>query len=207
MRRSWRSTLVALGALAIVSPALAQPKPAASKTAPPKAAPAPDSGNADLAFGAFQRGFYLTALAEASKRAQQNDPRAMTLLGEIYAQGLGVGRDDAKAAQWYKQAATLGDRDAMFALAMFNFEGRAGSRNREEAARLLASAPSSATLPPTTISACSICRASSSRRISNAPPNCSPPPPKPAIRKRSTRSPRCTKKAAACLRTPARPCA
>ena len=99
-----------------------------------------DNGKADLAYGAFQRGYYLTALAEATKRAQQNDPAAMTLLGEIYAQGLGVGRDDAKAAQWYKLAAAHGDRDAMFALAMFNLEGRAGPRNPDEAARLLAAA-------------------------------------------------------------------
>ena len=64
----------------------------------------------------------------------------MTLLGELYAQGLGVGRDDSKAAQWYKLAAANGDRDAMFALAMFNFQGRAGARNPEEAARLLEAA-------------------------------------------------------------------
>ena len=95
--------------------------------------PQPIPGNADVAYGAFQRGFYLTALAEATKRAQQNDPPAMTLLGELYAQGLGVGRDDSKAAQWYKLAAAHGDRDAMFALAMFNFEGRAGPRNRKKA--------------------------------------------------------------------------
>ena len=61
----------------------------------------------------------------------------MTLLGEIYAQGLGVARDDAKAAQWYKLAAGHGDAHAMFALAMFNFEGRAGARNPEEGAKLL----------------------------------------------------------------------
>ena len=64
----------------------------------------------------------------------------MTLLGEIYAQGLGVGRDDAKAAQWYKLAVAKGDRDAMFALAMFNFQGRAATRDLNEAARLLESA-------------------------------------------------------------------
>ena len=96
--------------------------------------------NIDIAYGAYQRGYYITAFNEASKRAQQNDPAAMTLLGEIYAQGLGVGRDDAKAAQWYKLAAAKGDRDAMFALAMFNFQGRAGARDLNEAARLLESA-------------------------------------------------------------------
>src|SRR6185437_78183 len=91
----------------------------------------------DVAYGAFQRGHYLTAFNEATKRAQQNDPAAMTLLGELYAQGLGVGRDDLKAAQWYKLAAAKGDRDAIFALAIFSFQGRAGPRNIDDAARLL----------------------------------------------------------------------
>ena len=129
MRRAAR-LIVALSVMVLAAPALAQPKrpPAAAK---PAAAAAEDD-NADIAFGAYQRGFFMTALAEATKRAQKNDPRAMTLLGELYAQGLGVGRDDVKAVQWYKQAAALGDRDAMFALAMFNFEGRGESRNREK---------------------------------------------------------------------------
>ncbi len=47
----------------------------------------------------------------------------MTLLGEIYANGFGVARDDVKAADWYKQAADRGDREAMFALAMFRLSG------------------------------------------------------------------------------------
>jgi TPR repeat protein len=133
--------LGALAALALSITAMAQPAPNTPPApAAPNAAPIPDKSAADLAYGAFQRGQYLTALAEATTRAQQNDPAAMTLLGEIYAQGLGVGRDDSKAAQWYKMAAANGDRDAMFALAMFAFEGRAGVRNPDEGARLLAGA-------------------------------------------------------------------
>src|SRR5579885_3442561 len=86
------------------------------------------------------RGYYLTALREATKRAQQNDPAAMTLLGEIYSQGLGVPRDDNKAAQWYKLAASRGDAHALFALAMFAFQGRACAPNPEEGTRLLTEA-------------------------------------------------------------------
>src|SRR5262249_60780249 len=80
--------------------------------APTVAAPA-SQPSTDIAYGAFQRGYYITAFNEASKRAQQNDPTAMTLLGEIYAQGLGGGRDDAKATQWYKRAAAGAARDPM----------------------------------------------------------------------------------------------
>jgi TPR repeat protein len=131
--------LAALAAFTLAAPIPAQPAKKSSPPPPPTAAKT-DNGNVDLAYGAFQRGQYLTALDEASKRAQQNDPAAMTLLGELYAQGLGVGRDDSKAAQWYKLAASKGNRDAMFALAMFNLQGRAGPRDRDGAARLLTEA-------------------------------------------------------------------
>ena len=140
--------LVALGtvvAFATVASALAQvrvkmpsPRPPSAPQAPAMSEPA--DPNLDLAYGAYQRGLYLTALADASKRAQRGDAVAMTLLGELYAQGLGVGQDDAKAAQWYSAAAAGGDRDAMFALAMFNLAGRGGPRNEQEGARLLSEA-------------------------------------------------------------------
>src|SRR6516225_4231503 len=108
-------------------------KPAA---APAQAAPvqqnsdaAPSAQQPDLAFGAFQRGYFLTAFAIATKRAvDDNDIKAMTLLGELYADGLGVAQDDKKAAEWYKFAASRGDSNAMFALAMFSLNGRAGPR-------------------------------------------------------------------------------
>jgi TPR repeat protein len=124
-------------ALVCVTPALAQRATPLPPHPPHGSAATAAAETGDPAYGAFQRGFFLTAFNEASKRAQQNDPRAMTLLGELYAQGLGVGRDDSKAAQWYKLAAGQGDRDAMFALAMFNIGGRAGPRNMDEAVRLL----------------------------------------------------------------------
>ncbi len=79
--------------------------------------------NADAAYGAYQRGYFLTAFFEATKRAETGDVKSMTLLGELYAQGLGVGNNDQKAIEWYRLAAARGDRDAMFALAMFNIGG------------------------------------------------------------------------------------
>jgi len=113
---------------------------ATSKGQPKEAAPAvPDDPNVDLAYGAFQRGAYGEAFRIASKRAQeQSDPKAMTLLGELYANGLGVSRNDAKALDWYKQAADRGDREATFALAMMRIGGRGAPANREEGAKLLA---------------------------------------------------------------------
>ena len=119
--------MLAIGAPAVFFPVVA---------ARAQAAPAEQG---DAAYGAYQRGHFLTAFAEATKRAQ-SDPKAMTLLGELYANGLGVGRDDGTAARWYQLAATRGDRDAVFALAMFKFQGRAGPRDRDQAAKLLAQA-------------------------------------------------------------------
>ena len=90
----------------------------------------------------IQRGYYLTAFNEATKRVdEKQDPKAMTLLAELYANGFGVKQDDAKAAEWYRLAADRGDREAMFALAMFRH--RRTRRRRKAATRprkLLASA-------------------------------------------------------------------
>ena len=95
----------------------------------------------DMAYGAFQRGFYMTAFAIATRRASENtDVKAMTLLGELYANGLGIGRDDNKAAEWYRLAADRGDREAMFALGLFHLTGRTGKVNREQGAKLFAAA-------------------------------------------------------------------
>ena len=58
------------------------------------------------------------------------------MLGELYANALGVKRDYAKAADWYKRAADAGDREAMFALAMMRLAGRGGPANREEAVEI-----------------------------------------------------------------------
>src|SRR5262249_10825998 len=116
-------------------------KPPASKPAPQGPQPARGGREPDLAYGAYQRGYFLTAFAEATRRVdEKGDPRAMTLLGELYSNGLGVPLDEVKAAKWYRLAADRGDRDAMFALAIFHISRRGGLHDRAEAARLLASA-------------------------------------------------------------------
>jgi TPR repeat protein len=112
-----------------------------TETQPVTAAAAPATGpEPDLAYGAYQRGYYLSAFNTAMLREKLGDTKAMTLLGELYSNGFGVTQDDNKAAEWYRIAAERGDREAMFALAMFRMSGRGGGQNREEAARLFASA-------------------------------------------------------------------
>jgi TPR repeat protein len=80
----------------------------------------------DLAYGAYQRGLYISALREASARLERNreDAAAMTLLGELYNQGLGVAADPGKAADWYLLAAERGDAHALSALGLMALEGR-----------------------------------------------------------------------------------
>jgi uncharacterized protein len=115
-------------------------KPVAPQT--PALAPPPLGGPpADPGFAAFQRGYYLTAFSLATKRAMENDdPKSMTLLGELYANGLGVPEDIAKASKWYELAAARGDPNAMFALAIFSIKGQGVPRDRDKSAKWLAAA-------------------------------------------------------------------
>ena len=77
----------------------------------------------DSAFGAFQRGLYITALNIGLPRAREGDPAAMTLVAEIYARGLGVPRDPNAAAEWYGKAAALGVPEAQFQYALILLDG------------------------------------------------------------------------------------
>src|SRR4029079_15305129 len=109
--------------------------PSASST--PATATPPVDPKVDLVYGAYQRGLYKTSFELATKRVQENgDPKAMTMLGELYANALGIKRDYAKAAEWYKRAAEAGDREGMFALALLRLSGRGGgAASREEGAK------------------------------------------------------------------------
>jgi uncharacterized protein len=89
------------------------------------ASPAP-AAQPDLAYGAYQRGHYIAALREATARLERNpeDAAAMTLLGELYNQGLGVASDPAKAMDWYRLAAQRGDPHALLSMALMALDGR-----------------------------------------------------------------------------------
>jgi len=69
----------------------ASPKPTPTPAATVIPAPPTDNSNADLVFGAYQRGQYKTAFDLATVRAQAGDPKAMTMLGELYENGMGIG--------------------------------------------------------------------------------------------------------------------
>jgi TPR repeat protein len=102
-------------------------------------ASAASAAEPDLAYGAYQRGLYLTAVREATARLETNakDAAAMTLLGEIYNQGLGVPMDPAKAAEWYRLAARQGESHAMASLGLMALDGRGVPKNAEEGRKWL----------------------------------------------------------------------
>ena len=94
-------------------------------------------GPGDLAYGAFQRGYYLTALALAKPRAKLGDPASQTLVAEIYARGLGVPRDMKEATFWYRAAAESGDVAGQLKYALLLLEGRFVDRDRAGARELM----------------------------------------------------------------------
>jgi TPR repeat protein len=104
----------------------------------PPAAPATTSYVPDLAYGAYQRGYYVTAFREAMARVKANeqDAPAMTLIGQLYSEGLTVKRDPTEAARWFKLASDRGDRQATFQLAVAAFEGSGIAKDKAYAKQL-----------------------------------------------------------------------
>ena len=101
----------------------------------------PDAGKqGDAAYGAFQRGYYLTALKLALPRAESGDPAAQTLIAELYWRGLGVGRDLKEGARWYAFAAQAGSREAQFSYGNILLRGKVVPQNKEKGEEFLAKA-------------------------------------------------------------------
>ncbi len=92
---------------------------------------------ADLAYGAYQRGFYLSAFNLALPRAEKGDAAAQTLIAEMYYYGQGVGLDRKKAAVWYRFAADAGNREAQFAYANLLAKGRAVKLDKKAARKYM----------------------------------------------------------------------
>lgn len=100
---------------------------------PPLPEEKPYEGPIDEAFGAYQRGLYVTALAIALPRAEAGDAAAQTLVAEMMTKGLGIRRDAKTAAFWYGQAAERGDPAAMFRYALLLMTGRHVERDKAKA--------------------------------------------------------------------------
>lgn len=92
---------------------------------------------ADEAFGAYQRGLYLTAFNLAKPQAEKGDAASQTLIAEIYARGLGVPADQKKAAEWYAKAANQGVTEAQFRYAALLLQGKYVAKNPVKAEELM----------------------------------------------------------------------
>lgn len=95
-----------------------------------------DLVKADPAYGAYQRGHFLTAFALALDKAETGDATSQTLLGELLARGLGVKQDYGEAAEWYRLAAEQGDSEAAYALARLYLDGLGVAKDPAKAADL-----------------------------------------------------------------------
>jgi TPR repeat protein len=94
----------------------------------------------DQAYGAFQRGLYITAYNLALPRAEGGDPAAQTLLAEILSRGLGRPRNIAEAARWYALAAEQGIPEAQFQYALMLIDGTYVKKDAKEAYALMQAA-------------------------------------------------------------------
>jgi TPR repeat protein len=94
----------------------------------------------DEAYGAFQRGLYITAYNLALPRAESGNPAAQTLVAEILARGLGRRSDPAAAARWYQAAAEQGIPEAQFQYALMLLDGRFVAKDEKGAFALMEAA-------------------------------------------------------------------
>jgi TPR repeat protein len=95
------------------------------------------AGKTDDAYGAFQRGLYLTAMSLALPKAQLGDAAAQTLVAELFDSGLGVRRSKSNAAFWYEQAARAGDPNAQFKYALMLMNGAQMKRDGKLADQMM----------------------------------------------------------------------
>ncbi|WP_224703496.1 tetratricopeptide repeat protein [Devosia aquimaris] len=148
-----RRTALALFPLLLVTPTWAQETPAPTSTSDTEPAEVISDQifgprvPTDDAFGAFQRGYFLTALELALPRAEKGEASAQTLIAELYAKGLGVVQNDQRAAGWYQLASNNGDMLATFELALMYEEGTGVPKNRARAAALFSQAADAGYMP------------------------------------------------------------
>jgi TPR repeat protein len=94
----------------------------------------------DAAYGAYQRGLYVTAYNLALPRAKNGDSAAQTLVAEILSRGLGVARNPLEAAKWYSLAAEQGVPEAQFQYALMLLDGAYVKKDANGAYALLEAA-------------------------------------------------------------------
>lgn len=115
------------------SPTMQSAKTVAATPAPTPA-PAPKAATtAPNCLDAYSDRNWAAALLACTREANAGNQPAQRNLATIYDQGLGVNKDAAQAAIWYRKAADAGNRDATFQLAMMYENGRGVQQDQKQA--------------------------------------------------------------------------
>ena len=69
------------------------------------------------------------------ERAEMGDAEAQYNLGDTYANGIGVTKDDEEAVKWYRKAAEQGHAEAQFSLGLMYAFGEGVAKDLEEAVK------------------------------------------------------------------------
>jgi len=85
------------------------------------------------AIEAYGRKDYGTVLQHCREAARAGDAICQTMLGMLYAEGLGVSRDPAEAARWFRPAAEHGDAYAAIGLGKAYEQGSGVRKDLDEA--------------------------------------------------------------------------
>jgi uncharacterized protein len=89
----------------------------------------------DIAWAAYSRGDYATALSLWRSLADQGDASAQSSLGFMYGNGVGVPENDVEAVKWYRQAADQGFLGGQYNLGVMYAKGEGVPENDAEAVR------------------------------------------------------------------------
>jgi len=116
---TWSPTMQTAKVVAVAPPPTA---------APPKAVSAPPN-----CLNAYSEKNWAAALLACTREANAGNQPAQRNLGTIYDQGLGVSKDPAQAAIWFRKAAETGNRDATFQLATMYENGRGVPQDQKQA--------------------------------------------------------------------------
>ena len=82
-----------------------------------------NSGWADDAYDAYQKGDYSSAFRIWMSAAEKGDATAQNNIGAMYYNGQGVQQDFAKALRWYRKAAEQGIADAQNSVGIMYYRG------------------------------------------------------------------------------------
>jgi len=83
----------------------------------------------------IDRGDFSSAIERLRPLVQSSNPAALTLLGRLTYEGLGVPADESQAYSLFERAAAADDSEAMFFLGQMNLLGHGPAQNNPDADR------------------------------------------------------------------------